>query len=301
MKKLFILLLGILWLTSCTYNAGKMPQESDPPLESSSESTNANTEEPFLLREYLHTDFPQLGLKNQRIYHMAWGYFMENTGSCAVTVFSEEQPDNEIFNKVFMVVDLNGEFLTFEMGEFNFHVIQNGNLYTADINGDGFDEIIYSGEVSGNGGTISRIYQIKDKQIELMYDLNEWEDIKTSKYGYTYEFLEGCRLEIKNELVGYSVIQDISEYMSPAFFDEKGMPTIKETIFFRAFDSRTIVEEDKYGKGKLKYMQYIDGETIYGYTITTLQYNNELKKFDVVDAEYIAEERYFGWERLLDS
>ncbi|MCI8589091.1 MAG: hypothetical protein HFE77_00005 [Clostridiales bacterium] len=295
MKKLIALFFGILWLTSCAYNAGGNPQESEPPLDSSDESFGANTESPLQPREYLHTDFPQLGLKNQRIYHITWGHFKENTGQSSVIIFSEEQTEDVIFNKVFIAVDIEGEFLTYEVDVFDVHVIQSGDLYAADLDDDGFDEIVYSGEISNNGETISRIYKIKDNQIELMEDLDEWEDIHTSRYGYTYEFLGDKKVKIANQDTGDEWIKDISDSFA---FDETGKPVPNGKIYFTSFASRVIPDISSDGTVTLRYFQNVRvlGPDFLGYTVTSLKYNQETKMFEVLDTEFFDDVHYmFNW------
>ena len=54
-------------------------------------------------------------------------------------------------------------------------VIQNGILSLNDIDGDNIDEIIVHFEISGNGGTITRIYKVENGMIVLLSNLDEFD------------------------------------------------------------------------------------------------------------------------------
>ena len=291
-RNILIIIVVASTLVSCSVNDYEQTKPSEP-TNNNEQTQVSNT----VLNDYLYADFPQLGRKNQRIYQIKWGSIVHTNGLNSVVVFSDCQTSESIRSRVFMAVDSEKGIITYEMGEFENAVIESGDLYAEDIDSDGIDEIIYCGEINNNGATISRVYKVVDNQIILLADIAEWDDIFTNRYGYTYEFLDNCKLEIKNDAVGYSEVQDISDCFRPGFFDDTGKP-IEDTIslYFRAYDSRTIVEKDDNGDVILKYMQYLmDGSFTFGHAVTTLKYNANTNDFDIIDAEYVAGKNCFGW------
>ena len=286
MRKLFIIFLGIIMLTGCSSTL--ILYEESEPVQESSDEIDSTIDKP----SYLYVDMPQLERKRQRMYHIEWGHFTIDTGLSSVTIFSEEQTDQAVLNEVYMAVDLDGTILTYEMGQFDKYVIQNGDLYIADLDSDGYDEIIYSGEVSNNGGTVSKVYQIKNGQIELMEDLNE-EESNTSKYGYTYEFVGNKKIEIANQYTGDEWIKDISGLFE---FDETGKPLSDGMIFFTSYESQVMPNIANDGTVTLCYYQYAraHGPDILGYTVTSLKYNQETKGFDVIETKFIEDQYMYN-------
>ena len=284
MKRIVILLVLACLLPSCT--CGEAREALDT-------SANAAAQ-----GEHLRVDLPQLGKNNQNIYHVQWGEFSGQPGRDCAVVLADGQDDDARQTEVYLLVDLDGKFSVYELGMFDQHVIPSGNLYAADLDDDGVDEIVYSGEFTGNGGTVAHVYKVTNGQIQLMYDASAHDDISVSKYGYTYEFLEGKRLAIKNEAVGYRAEQEISDLFASEYFNEAGLPISSAPVYFLTGDARLAVARDEDGSAVLKYMQYAEGDAAFGCTITTLKYNTETKGFDVTGAAYVPK-GYFGWDKLL--
>ena len=284
MKRIVILLALACLLSSCAYGEARETLDA---------STDTDAQ-----GEHLRVDLPQLGKSNQTIYHVQWGEFSGQPGRDCAVVLADGQDDDARQTEVYLLVDLDGEFSVYELGMFDKHVVSSGSLYALDLDGDGVDEIVYSGEFTGNGGTVARVYKVANGQIQLMYDASAHDDISVSKYGYTYEFLGGKRLAIKNEAVGYRAEQDISDLLLPEYFNDAGLPISSAPVYFMTGDARLAVARDEGGNAVLKYMQYAEGDAVFGCTITTLKYNAETEDFDVICAEYVPK-GYFGWDKLL--
>lgn len=256
--------------------------------------------EPHVSDGDLDIDFSQPEHMAWQVCHRGDGVFTSDGDSYQVMIISEKQSDDPHLTPVFLFVCQRDGFLTYEIGKFDQHVISSGNLYVVDVDRDGLDEIVYSGEVSGNGGTISRVYKVMDDLIVLLDENGRWDDILTGNCGYSLGFLEDYRLEIRNDSVGFRVVQDIKDFFTPSFFDERGVPEDeKYQISLKTGNSRTVVENEKDGTVSLKYMQYVGdtGPWNCGYIVTTLQYNHESKKFEAVAAEYVEGiKAYFGWD-----
>ncbi|MCI8332189.1 MAG: hypothetical protein HFE78_05135 [Clostridiales bacterium] len=243
----------------------------------------------------LRVNIPELDMEGQEIYYIGRGYYdRENSSDYrAREIVVYVVADKKSYD-FYMVVAKGDKFITHYLGNDPLADSQ-GMVACADIDGDGDDEIVLNMEISGTRCTLAHIYKIKNDSIELMEDLDEWEDINTSRYGYTYEFLENCKLKIENIYTGYSVVQDISHFFIKDFFDEAGKPTYGNVVYFRTFESRVVVDIDNYKRITLRYFQQVRGEAYFGYTVTTLKYNQQTKDFDVIDTEYIEDQYMYNW------
>ena len=233
------------------------------------------------LDNYLSVNLPQIVRENQRLYYVGWGKLTEETYQDSVLILSDAQYLDIIQSNVYMVADIGGAFIIHELGTFDKMALEEGNLTLADIDGDGIDEIIVHFEVSGNGGTITRVYKVENSSIILFSDLDEFDT------GFTSEYENDYKLRISNKNTGYSELLDISDLFIPDAFDENGKAIIDEAIYPLPFSSC----EARYSAQDGKYHLYcaqtatLDGGYI-GMVFSVLQYNPEIGGFEVIRSEF---------------
>lgn len=265
---LVISILGTLLFSSCT-----KPAVAGEPLNLASED--------MVLDEYLHVNLPQLERENQRVYYVNWGKLTESSYEDSVYILSDAQYVDTYQNTIYMIADIEGSKLIQEIGKFDKMVIQNGILSLNDIDGDNIDEIIVHFEISGNGGTITRIYKVENGMIVLLSNLDEFDT------GFVSEYEEGYKLHIFNKYTDYSQVFDISNWFSAEFFDENGMSVVKEDIFVRPFSSCEVKDSNKDGKYEMHCSQEVSLAGYIGRAYTVLQYNEVTGNFNVVESNFL--------------
>ena len=248
-------------------------------------------------QSYLSVDFPEIQKYSQTIYYIAWGNFSEQPAFRPAMIFADNRADSRQV-EVFLAVETPTDAIVCSLGLFDENVIPSGSLYTLDVDADGVDEIVYSGECTGNGATISRVYRIANGSLQLMLDANQYAGLDGAAYGYSYAYLAGKKLKVENISVGFSAEQDISAFFGSDYFDSDGIPKVQTQVFFSGADARLTVGRMSDNELCLKHMQYVKGDDLFGSIVTTLKYDANERSFYVAEAKYIPY-GYFGWERLL--
>lgn len=174
----------------------------------------------------------------------------------------------------------------------------NDLLYLSDIDADGLDEIIlhqHLDDFGGSGQYLSRIFQLENGTICEMFNSTTTDPLNaesgTFDTGFSGELLEGKKLMIKNEKVGYQTVIDISEKYIDDFFDEQG----KGPSYLRCncdnffeFEPKDVDGDgvaELLGKQSIFLFNHADG---LGYVSTVLKYNVQTQCFSVINAEFIA-------------
>ena len=290
----FIMILLVIVFSSCeeeiVINTPEIPSDHDSE-KNLLHSQSIDKEESM---EELCVDIPGLAVKNQAIYYVGRGYLQRGDYQIdyrkrEIVAYVMKDLNAESF---YLLVQLYDRYLTYFLGNF-FDADSQGMVACADVDCDGNDEIILSMEINGNRNSLAHIYKIQNNAIELMDDLDEWEDIGTSRYGYTYEFLGDKKVKIANQYTGEEWIKDVSGHYA---FDEAGKP-LYDGILFTPYASRVMPKIAYDDTITLRYYQYVcvQGPDFLGYTVTTLKYNQEAKDFDVVEAEFIEDQYMYNW------
>ncbi|PKM62084.1 MAG: hypothetical protein CVU97_06355 [Firmicutes bacterium HGW-Firmicutes-21] len=271
MKKVIMLTFIIMLVfSSACVNASKTPGILDTTAETNS------------LDKYLLVDLPQIQKENQRLYYVEWGKLTEESYGDSVLILSDSQYSDIVQSNVYMVADIGGSFFMHELGTFDKMVLQAGNLALADIDGDGVDEIIVHFEVSGNGGTITRIYKVINGSIILFSDLDEFDT------GFTSEYENDFKLLISNKYTEFTKLLDISGLFIPDAFDENGRAVLDDNIYTDPFLSCEVKYSDQDGKYHLYCTQAVTLEGGYiGEAYTVLRYNPDISGFEIINSEFI--------------
>lgn len=233
------------------------------------------------LERYLYINLPQFQKERQRIYYVEWGKLTKTSENDSVYIFSEMQDAEDIQTLIYMVVEANGQLMIQELGNSDKMVIQNGNVFLADMDGDAIDEIIVHFEISGNGGTITRVYKVDNDAIELFADLNQFDT------GFQSMYEPGYKLRVFNRFTQSVYFVDIANWFSEDAFDEKGLALVKENIEIRPFYSCKAKYSDISGKFELHCMQEVRLGGHIGNVYTVIQYNEAEKIFEVIKSDFI--------------
>ena len=130
------------------------------PLTSSTSNAGTTDEIGYKIWQLCHGDFgPDLqhataALCTQQIEKNKWG----QEGEWTVAIWLD--------------ITNGKDHLTYPLGEAFPLVLTNDAIFAQDVNRDGYDELILSTEVSGNGGTLAAIFHIRNGHIALLADLN---------------------------------------------------------------------------------------------------------------------------------
>lgn len=243
-------------------------------------TTPKTTDENNTLEKYLYINLPQLQKENQRLYYLQWGKLSESTFDDCVFILSDTQYTDVIQSDYYMVAYVGGNYLIQELGTFDNMVVQNGNLYLADMDGDGVDEIIIHFEVSGNGATITRIYKAADNSIVNVANLDDFD------IGFVSEFENGYKLKISNEFTGYVQDIDIKQWFSADYFDATGKSISQDEIFLRPFSTCNAKDTDEDGIFELFCSQEVILEGYIGEALVVLKYDLQTAGFKVIDAVF---------------
>lgn len=246
--------------------------------------------------EELTVNMPGLAAENQAVYHVGRGYLCRSAPSYIdyrkreYTAYVMKDLKTSHF---YLLVQLYDRYITYFLGNF-IDTDSQGMIACADVDGDGNDEIILNMEISPNRESLSHIYRIDNNKIKLMDDLDKWPDLHTSRYGYTYEFIGDKKTKIANEHTGDVWVKDVSGHYE---FDEAGKP-LYDGVYFTSYASRVLPVVGYDETVTLRYFQYVrvQGPDLLGYTVTTLQYNQEKKDFDVIKTEFIEDQYMYNWE-----
>ena len=251
--KLFSILLTVLLLTACADSSKTLSQiSSQQQLSTVSDSHEDFQDQQGLVT--LTTDFDQVHLKNQTVLYSAWGRFTKEgyeepnllqQQCCYVTAdFSADQDSFE--TDLNMIISFNGEFIFKKIDtilQADADRITVGSLHSADLNGDGLDELVLNFSV-GNGNTVTRIYKVTQDTIDVIFDFDEFNSYESNliqKLGYSVSFIKNKKAVLSNSTVAqFKKEIDLSDQFLEEAFDRFGV--LKEEDDLRDLYLQTIYE-----------------------------------------------------------
>lgn len=249
---------------------------------------------------WMSVDLPEAGLSCLTIGCAEKGYFMKDGDTeqkNSVYILCDYNVSNEMYHIPYLAVDLNSKVLIKSLADGGkYNGSYSDTLYTADVDGDGTDEIIVQQTVGMSGGAgsyLSRIFKVNEDKIEeifssVLQDSNgDWSVWNT---GFISEFLSGRKLEISNSFTNYSTTLDISEKYTADFFDKDGKGPAGLTVTCDSFNKFVPNDVDGDGIYEIVCMQYVflaDHSDYIGDAKTVLKYNTKQQTFEVAQAEFI--------------
>ncbi|MBE6748857.1 MAG: hypothetical protein E7557_06460 [Ruminococcaceae bacterium] len=170
----------------------------------------------------------------------------------------------------------------------------SGKIELCDFDGDGDSEILLHETTSitgGAGGYYSAVFDFNDGEFIKLFASPESKHFDT---GFEIEILENNEFLIKNRFTQYSeafVLNDRSEdYYKKWWYDENGVPINDRELWVDSFLKFKPVDIDNDGVYEIQTRQYtslIGHSDFIGEAISILKYNNKVKAFEVIEAEFI--------------
>ena len=241
---------------------------------------------PPLMDVSKETDNPSQPSSDRVIYHTQKGKLTRESVEDTVTVFTGNVEKSDIHTDVYMEAKLNGKSLMYELGDWEVHVLQNGGLFLADLNGDGADEIVLFMEVTGNGGAIAQVFKVEENEIALLYDLNEVD------IGLETIYKDGYIMCLENASVGFSETIDIEKEFGVEHFDKNGKFTGSSEVFFNPINSGFVEPLTNGEYPTISCKRYIRLTNYLGELETTFRYDSELESLALIRMDF--EAKVFG-------
>lgn len=284
MKKAILLLTMVFLLSSCT-SMEITNTTSSPATDTTTDGeVNNTTASPILSSisydDYLQIDLPQFGKEHQRLYYVARGKLTTTTDEDMVYLLTTVQLKDDLQTEVYIVVEVEDQLMCYTLGVYDKQNLNTGMLTLQDLDGDGIDEIFVNLEVSGNGATITQIYEIENQNIKMLADLSDFDT------GYISNFQSNYKIKIQNKYTEYNVEYEIKDLFKSDFFDENGMALSKESIELSGFKSCAVIDINNDGVYELQCDQEVSLLGYIGMTRTVLQYNTK-GTFEVVESCFI--------------
>ncbi len=214
--------------------------------------------------------------------------------------FIKDERRNSAYHDLYLAVETYDQIYFYDFAEYGEDDggAYSEDLYLADLDGDGVDEIIvhrFVGASCGGGAYISQIFKFDDTYpyFHRIFNSQSEDSFYT---GFASTLKNNFKIEIKNVFTGYKTVLDFGDtadkYYS-LYWDESGTPLIDKYgyVSSRSFFSEFYPEDtDKDGIYEIVCLQYhslIDNSDCIGYAKSVLKYNEEYKTFVVIDAEFI--------------
>lgn len=224
---------------------------------------------------------PQLNKNNQKICYKKSGRLTTSNSNNTVIVICDAINDTSVETVVSMVVEVEGDYLIYELGNWDYMVLQNGSLIVMDIDSDNIDEIVLFMEVTGNGGTIANIFEISNNAIVLLYDLNEYDLNLETKYA------DGYNMILNHKRSSFSCEIDISREFGLDFFDENGKLLSNTEIFTLPINSLKIESQNNDSVPMIVCCYDIKLINLLGSVEVSYQYNTNSNLLEIKNIKFI--------------
>lgn len=251
--------------------------------------------------DWLTVDLAEVGLNNLTIGCVENGYIIKDNNSeqktSSVYILCDYTISKNMYHIPYLAVVLNDKVLIKDLSDGDeYSGSYNDELFVADVNGDGADEIIVQQDLGMSGGAgsfLSRIFKVNGDNIEEIFTSilqnsdNSWRVWDT---GFTSEVLNGRKLEITNKFTGYSTTIDISQRYSEDVFDTNGKWKTGLTIScdgFKEFVPKDVDNDGIYELVCLQYVSLADHSDYIGDVRSVLKYNRKSQTFEVTQSEFI--------------
>lgn len=167
------------------------------------------------------TDIPLIGKQKQRVLYSAYGKMGSSDQPRQVLILSDYDNGKLMGENTYLAVLSDEEILTYDLGMcWPASIVSHDmeKIIFADVDGDSNNEIVLNTYISGNKATLAMVLKVENGAISLLKDLNE----DMNKEVFRCEYLEGRKVRIYNDEIGFEAIKDISNY-SDEFFDSDGV------------------------------------------------------------------------------
>lgn len=208
------------------------------------------------------------------IYYFVNGNFSKDSVNDSAMIVIDAQ------SNAYIVIKSNNSTYTLCMQEVERQPFNTGELMCADIDNDGIDELLFWGEVNGNGYTIAGIFKLVDNEIKQIVDLNQRKDI-------SYNYINNKKLLIDAKKYDFSKTIDISNEFDNADFDYAGLYTGSSDVIELSVDDIDIYTVDDSENNIKIYFSYgIKINSFLGRIKISLNYEEESAQYVVYDINF---------------
>lgn len=98
---------------------------------------------------------------------------LENGMTTNVYIIVDKDYAAKYWVDVNLYAQISGKDVLHNVGNYESHSVADGKLLAYDIDGDGSDELLLNMEITGNGGTITCVYDYAENGFEKVYDFDD--------------------------------------------------------------------------------------------------------------------------------
>jgi hypothetical protein len=241
-------------------------------------------------------DLPEVGLRDVIVEQKVEGHLAGNGEGSVFSAYMLGDYHYELdhIHDSYLVVKAEEQMLLYDFGEGWSYEDQ---LYAADIDGDGTDEVVVHrlmGMAGGAGSYASLVFKIAQGELLLLFHDNYYFDESAEASHFDTGFVGTCKedrkLEISNVFTDMQVILDISNRYKDEPFDANGKCNFDNFSCDGSFFTFEPEDVDGDGIAEIVCEQYSclrDHADGIGSAKTVLAYDTAEGEFQVIDAEFI--------------
>ena len=232
----------------------------------------------------LQIDIPSLGLSEQNVLEIAYGYVQEKGEKWEVLWMASYPYDSYL-----LIRTKKDVILFYKLNDRT----DDRSLKLYDMDGDGLDEIIIRYEVARNGLPLyrTRIFKVINDNIKEVFSITSDAEC-AERTGFQVELQDGWRAQIINRYFDFSLqidLIDMDMQQKEKFFDEKGQIKNSECFLIMISDESYEIEDmDNNGVFELLLTGHIfldSRNTLIGRWSCTWKYNEISEEIELVRAE----------------
>ncbi len=207
---------------------------------------------------------------NDDIYYSCTGNFCGESSEDVVKACVEDD------NQAYLLVESQNKTYRYDIGAVETWAFETGYISSADVDGDGIDEIVFWVEITANGYTNACIYKIIDGEIKRIFDANERTDV-------VYSYIDGGKLAIENKEIDFCYTVDISDIFFEEKYDENGKYIGYEEVREIPVSYLTALTDDASSETVISYAYSIGLLRGIGTIVVNLTYDSVKADFIVSD------------------
>lgn len=272
-----IFLLTIAMLAGCSGKDETVPVITTTPTEDTTAPASTTAPE----EETTTPTSADPGTEEERtIYHEQQGKLSAESTSDTVVVYATGVKESEIFANIYLEATVQGNTLTYELGQWEYRAFREGGISLADFDGDGTDEIVLIMTVTGNGGTLAQVFSAGSGEISLLYELN---DIPLNLETI---YKDGFWVTIGNSAIGFSENIDVSKEFASECFDQNGKYKAEFPVYSEPIHSGHVETASSDGVPVIICERTIGLTNRLGSLISVFRHNPKTDTLEVVSLEF---------------
>ncbi len=217
-------------------------------------------------------------LKNQSLYYFVNGDFTSSSNHDSAAILVKE--NSKIQAEATLYVKTDENHYTYSLGKVDINPFNTGELKAVDIDSDGIDELVFLAEITGNGATLAKVFDVTDDGIKLIDDLNLREDVQ-------FEYAKNKQLLAKNDATDFSVEIDVSKQYANKPVDSDGKFVGNVDILKMPVSSVSVDVAGENSTCVISYSKGIKASSFLGEFTISLQWNESTSAFEICDLNFV--------------